>query len=101
MNNYKVEKLPKMEKSGFEKWMARLGGPIAAIIFIGKNRVGEIKEGFDFISETKTPEEVLKMREQASSVEDESRIFEEKILLYRKHVNIVFQLQHDSDTEKL
>lgn len=34
MNNYKVEKLPKMEKSGFEKWMARLGGPIAAIIFI-------------------------------------------------------------------
>ena len=34
MNNYKVEKLPKMEKSGFEKWMARLGGPVAAIIFI-------------------------------------------------------------------
>ena len=34
MNNYKVEKLPKMEKSGFEKWMARLGGPIAAIIFV-------------------------------------------------------------------
>ena len=25
MNNYKVEKLPKMEKSGFEKWMARDG----------------------------------------------------------------------------
>lgn len=34
MNNYKVEKLPKMEKSGFEKWMARLGGPIAALVFI-------------------------------------------------------------------
>ena len=34
MNNYKVEKLPKMEKSGFEKWMARLGGPIAALIFV-------------------------------------------------------------------
>ena len=59
-----------------------------ATITIGKNRVGEIKEGFDFISETKTPEEVLKMREQASSVKDESRIFEEKILLYRKHVTI-------------
>jgi len=26
MNNYKVEKLPKMEKSGFEKWMARQVG---------------------------------------------------------------------------
>ena len=34
MNNYKVEKLPKMEKSGFEKWMARLGGPVAALVFI-------------------------------------------------------------------
>lgn len=34
MGNYKVEKLPKMEKSGFEKWMARLGGPIAALVFI-------------------------------------------------------------------
>ena len=34
MNNYKVEKLPKLQKSGFEKWMAILGGPIAAIVFI-------------------------------------------------------------------
>ena len=34
MNNYKVEKLPKMEKSGFEKWMGRLGGPLALLIFI-------------------------------------------------------------------
>ena len=34
MNNYKVEKLPKMEKSGFEKWMARLGGPLAILAFV-------------------------------------------------------------------
>ena len=34
MNNYKVEKLPKMEKSGFEKWMARLGGPLAILVFV-------------------------------------------------------------------
>ena len=34
MNNYKVEKLPKMAKSGFEKWMARLGGPLAILVFI-------------------------------------------------------------------
>ena len=34
MNNYKVEKLPKMQKSSFEKWMARLGGPIAIIAFV-------------------------------------------------------------------
>lgn len=59
-----------------------------ATITIGKNRVGEIKEGFDFISETRTPADVLNMREKASFVEDESRIFEEKVLLYRKHVTI-------------
>ena len=34
MNNYKVEKLPKMQKSSFEKWMARLGGPLALIAFV-------------------------------------------------------------------
>ena len=34
MNNYKVEKLPKMEKSGFEKWMARLGLPLSIIAFV-------------------------------------------------------------------
>ena len=34
MNNYKVEKLPKMQKSGFERWMARLGGPIAVLVFV-------------------------------------------------------------------
>ena len=34
MNNYKIEKLPKMQKSGFEKWMAIFGGPLAAIAFI-------------------------------------------------------------------
>jgi len=59
-----------------------------ASVTIGKHRVGEIKEGFDFISETKTPLEVQAMRAKASTVEEESRIFEEKVLLYRKHVTI-------------
>jgi len=59
-----------------------------ASVTIGKHRVGEIKEGFDFISETKTPPEVAALRAKSSSVEDESRIFEEKVLLYRKHVTI-------------
>ena len=59
-----------------------------ATIIIGKNKVGVIKEGFDFISESKTPAEVLELRDKSSFVEDESHIFEEKILLYRKHVTI-------------
>ena len=34
MNNYRVEKLPKMRKSAFETWMARLGVPLALIAFV-------------------------------------------------------------------
>ena len=34
MNNYKIEKLPKMEKSTFERWMARLRGPLAILAFV-------------------------------------------------------------------
>ena len=59
-----------------------------ASITIGKTKVGQIKEGFDFISPEKTPIKVLRLRENASSVDDESRIFEEKIMLYRKHITI-------------
>ena len=59
-----------------------------ATVVIGSNKVGLIKEGFDFISKSKTPAVVMDMRDKVSSVEDESRIFEEKILLYRKHVII-------------
>ena len=34
MSNYKVERLPKMNKSPFEIWMARLGVPLAIIAFV-------------------------------------------------------------------
>lgn len=59
-----------------------------ATVAIGEKRIGVIKEGVDFISTAKTPEVVKNMRERASFIEDESHIFEEKILLYRKHVEI-------------
>jgi hypothetical protein len=57
-----------------------------ALITIGKTKVGEIKEGFDFISAKKIPAEVKKMRENSSFVDDESTIFDEKVLLYRQRV---------------
>ncbi len=34
MNNYRVEKLKKNKKEGFEKWMEILGGPLAIVVFI-------------------------------------------------------------------
>jgi len=34
MNNYRVEKLPKMQKSGFEKILMYVGGPLSLLAFI-------------------------------------------------------------------
>jgi len=34
MNNYRIEQLPVRPKSGFERWMAYLGGPLAALAFV-------------------------------------------------------------------
>lgn len=34
MRNYRIEKLPKIVKSGFERWMALVGGPISVVVFI-------------------------------------------------------------------
>ena len=59
-----------------------------ADISIGQKLIGVMKEGFDFISWSRVPAEVKKLREQTSSITDETRIFEEKILLYRKHLTI-------------
>ena len=57
-----------------------------AMIAVGKSKVGDIKEGFDFISEEKIPADVKALREGLSFVEGESDIFEEKVLLYRQRV---------------
>ena len=57
-----------------------------APIAIGKTKVGKIKEGFDFISASKLPDEVKAMREKSSFVEGESSIYDEKVLLYRQRV---------------
>lgn len=69
-----------------------------ADISVGKKNVGVMKEGFDFISWAKVPQLVKDLREKASSIPDETRIFEEKILLYRKHLILDDKrLQSDED----
>jgi hypothetical protein len=59
-----------------------------AEVRIKGHKVGVVKEGVDFISESKTPREVMDIRGRSSLVEAENRIFEEKILLYRKRIVI-------------
>lgn len=57
-------------------------------IKIGQNKIGELKEGVDFISGAKIYPEVRRLREMASVMDDESRILEEKVLLYRERCRI-------------
>ncbi len=57
-------------------------------ISIKDRPIGWSKEGVDFISETKIPQEVNKLRHNSSWFEVENKINDEKILLYRKRVRI-------------
>ena len=59
-----------------------------AIIAIGENRVGQIKEGFDFISMEKLPLEVSTLRKSAAGIDEEANIVDEKIMLYRKRLSL-------------
>ncbi|MDL2242388.1 hypothetical protein LJC25_01530, partial [Bacteroidales bacterium OttesenSCG-928-K03] len=54
-----------------------------ASIHIKDDKVGWIKEGVDFITDDKTPPEVLELRNRSSLLQVENEIFDEKILLYR------------------
>ncbi len=57
-------------------------------VSIQENEVGWIKEGFDFITDEKTPREVMDIRSRSSLLEAENRVSDEKIILYRKVVQL-------------
>lgn len=59
-----------------------------ALVKIKDQEVGWMKEGVDFISDRKTPNEVLEIRNRSALLQAENRIFDEKIILYRKLVYI-------------
>ena len=55
---------------------------------IRKQEIGWIKESFDFIEEVKLPEYVRNLRNRSPLVEAENQVYDEKIILYRKRVNL-------------
>lgn len=59
-----------------------------ATVRIKDQDVGWMKEGVDFITDKKTPKEVLEIRNRSALVSAENQIFDEKIILYRKLVYI-------------
>lgn len=57
-------------------------------ISLKEEKIGNIKESMDFITEKKVPQAIMKIRNRTSLVKLENRIHDEKILLYRKRVSI-------------
>lgn len=55
---------------------------------IRNREIGWLKESFDFIDENKLPEEVKIIRARTPIVEAENQVYDEKIILYRKWVNL-------------
>lgn len=55
---------------------------------IRQQEIGWIKEAFDFIEESKLPQEVRDIRARSPLVEAENQFYDEKIMLYRKWVNL-------------
>lgn len=69
------------------------------VVNIKDRKVGWIKEGMDFITEDKVPEDVLKLRER-NKLEADNKLLDEKIILYRKRVeidNAVLRNQYNYD----
>ena len=46
------------------------------------------KEGMDYMTESRVPEEVMNMRSRSPLVEAENQVYDESIILYRKLVNL-------------
>ncbi len=50
--------------------------------------IGWVKEAVDFVTDKKTPQEIMDVRSRTALLEAENRTMDEKILLYRKLVRI-------------
>lgn len=68
-----------------------------ALVSIGKKKIGLIKEGVDFISPAKVPSRVMSLRDSLATIQDATNIFDEKIILFRKHVTLNDAVLMDND----
>ena len=107
MNNYKVEKLPVREKSGTEKFMARIGGPLAILAFILIGFVIDLpflqhidKEKLSpaALKEYNNPEKVLKVvriSDLPDSLQNDFRIIKKELLRKDKSEGIVKKVDYN------
>lgn len=59
-----------------------------ANIILKDKKIGTLKEGMDFIPSSKVPQEVLELRNRERNFDAESRVPDEKVILYRKRVTV-------------
>ena len=76
MNNYRIEKLPKMQKSGFEKFLQRIGAPLAILTFIVLYWMVDIP----FINQIDTNSETTTLTESAMKRYDQMEAAQLKTL---------------------
>ena len=55
---------------------------------IMRQKIGWTKDSFGFVSESKVPEKVMTIRKRTPLVEAENKVYNEKIILYRKLVEL-------------
>lgn len=67
------------------------------IISIKETPLGWIKEGVDFITENRVPEEIMEMRGRSDLLEADNRNRAENIILYRKLVQIDSQVLDENN----
>lgn len=60
--------------------------------------VGQIREGFDFITDSQVPAEVLELRNRSPLLQAENRIADEKVILYRKQIRVDAQQLEDTSS---
>lgn len=67
------------------------------LIRLKDKRLGRIREGMDFITEDKVPDRVMELRSRTPLLKAENRISDEKIILYRKMVQLDSELLQDEE----
>ena len=55
-------------------------------LYIKERKIGDNREGFDIIPQTKVPQEIMDIRNRSYIVEIENRISKENILFYRNRI---------------
>ncbi|MDH8701032.1 hypothetical protein M2138_000370 [Dysgonomonadaceae bacterium PH5-43] len=56
---------------------------------IRNQKIGWIKEAFDFVNGNKVPKEIINLRNKTPLVKAENKVYDEQVILYRKRVGIL------------